>query len=286
MDDEPAADRAPGMLPDIAARPPRPWWAVWLLALAAVVLIGAVLLGMAAVYYLRYTAVAYHGGYWHRPISASGTELTWSEVADARVVCGWLIRLTTVVGVVGVFLLIAGAIAWFRWQFSLRTLMLLVTAFALACSLLATLNRHPKRYLNHMSWCQFGGETLLLHSTYWEEEFLYGFVTRRGLDATATTDRPDTPAPVGVHWWINGPDGLWFNGKKVAIPAASPVFAILDDGCIVPILSTDAQREIITGPLWGDWMTGEITDPQAKQNLTAPFGRSGGTPGAERRKPP
>ena len=93
--------------------------------------------------------------------------------------CDWLIRLTIVAGAVGVCLLIAGAVAWFRWQFSLRTLMLLVTAFAILCSLLATLNRHPKRYLNEVRWCRFSREQLLLYNTYWEEEFLYGFVTER-----------------------------------------------------------------------------------------------------------
>ena len=83
MMEKPAADRSPGALPDIASRPSRPWWAVWLLRLAAVVLAGALLaLGAAVVYYDGNTCRAYSGGRWRRPISASGTMMTESEVAE------------------------------------------------------------------------------------------------------------------------------------------------------------------------------------------------------------
>ncbi len=285
MDNEPAADRSPGALPDIASRPPRPWWAVWLLGLAAVVLVGAVVLGMTTAFYNRDSTHAYHGGRWHYARSASGAELTESDAARAWVIAGWLIPLTIGVGVVGLCLLIAGAVAWFRLQFSLRTLLLLVTACAILCSLIATLNRSPRRFPSGVQWFFQGDEVRALYSTYCEDELQYGFVTDRGASVTATNDRPDIPAPSGIEWWKNGPDGLWFNGKKVAVPAASRVFAILDDGRVVPIPLTDAEREILAGPFRDSTWSGEIKDPKLQEKLSAPFRKTDGKSEAEKPRP-
>ena len=141
------------------------------------------------------------------------------------------------------------------YQYSLRTLMLFVTGCAVVCSLLATiryLNREPARFETRESWCVHNGRFINLHSTWRaegsQEKMVYGFAIHEG-----------------IHTWRSEPDGLWLDGKKVALPAASRFFAILDDGRIVPIALDDLEREVLAH------FVDEIKAPEMVRKITAPF---------------
>ena len=169
------------------------------------------------------------------------------------------------------------------YQYSLRTLMLFVTGCAVVCSLLATigrLSREPPRFPNRNPWCLHNGQPITLHSTYRAagsaEAIVYGFATDQGIGVTGTSYCPDVPAPRGIHWWMSGPDGLWLDGRKVRIPPASRVFAILDDGRIVPIPLTEAELKTLAAYF------SEIKDPQLARKITAPF--DGKAPAGTRNK--
>jgi hypothetical protein len=151
------------------------------------------------------------------------------------------------------------------------------------------LTREPPRFPNRKPWCLHNGRPITLHSTYRAEgstkEIVYGFATDYGIGVTETSYCPDVPAPRGIHWWQHGPDGLWLDGRKVTIPPASRVFAILDDGRIVPIPLTEAELGKLAAYL------SEIKDPQLVRKITAPFdGKAAGggvkTPGGTKEPGP
>ncbi len=157
------------------------------------------------------------------------------------------------------------------YQYSLRTLMLFVTGCALACSLLATvryLTREPPRFEGRDSWCVGNGRPITLHATVRVQDgrydVVYGFAIHEG-----------------IHSWRSGPDGLWLDGKKVALPAASRFFAILDDGRIVPIVLDDWDLTVLV------YCTGEIKAPEMVGKITAPFEKKagGGTTHADAERP-
>jgi hypothetical protein len=71
---------------------------------------------------------------------------------------------------------------------------------------------------------------------------LYAFVWPSGLPKTDTNDASLKPRPSGIHFLYTSPDGLWFNGEKIAIPKQdSPVLALRADGKVIPVTLTPAE---------------------------------------------
>ena len=102
--------------------------------------------------------------------------------------------------------------------------MLFVTGCAVVCSLLATvryLTREPPRFEGRDSWCMYNGRPITLHTTVCVQDgrydVVYGFAIREG-----------------IHSWRSEPDGLWLDGKRVALPTASSFSRSLMTAALCP----------------------------------------------------
>ena len=157
------------------------------------------------------------------------------------------------------------------YQYSLRTLMLVVTLASIGMSWVAWELKYSRRYLTYVNSLDRGEITV--QSVYcvgpWgspgNRRLVYAFARTRNMGLTSTNYRQSEPAQQGIHWWSSAPDGLWINGEKALMPSASPVFAILDDGRIVPIPLADAELRVLAKTEYG------IYDRQLIQKLRAPF---------------
>ncbi len=159
-----------------------------------------------------------------------------------------------------------------RWyQYSLRSLLLFVTLASIGMSWVAWELKYGRRYPNKSQGFDHGN--IMIHSVYcagpWDspgkEKLVYAFARTGNLALATTNYCPSEPARQGIHWWCNHPDGLWINGKKASLPAVARVFAILNDGVIVPIPLTDVELGTLARE------DGTITDIQLIQKLRAPF---------------
>ena len=169
------------------------------------------------------------------------------------------------------------------YQYSLRTLMLFVTGCAVVCSLLATigrLSREPPRF----------PKAGIRGAAQWPAHYASYHVSQDGLrggDCLRIRHRrgyrrhrdellPRRAGAAGhplVAEWARRPLARRPEG---CVAAASRVFAILDDGRIVPIVLTDAELKTLAAYF------SEIKDPQLARKITAPF--EGKAPAGTRNK--
>lgn len=89
--------------------------------------------------------------------------------------------------------------------------------------------------------CALVGEGINVAGVFSGKELVYAFAWPPGIPKTDTNDPSTTPAARGIHFCYGVRDGLWMDGKKVAIPANSKVFALREDGTVVPLTLSDAE---------------------------------------------
>jgi hypothetical protein len=100
-------------------------------------------------------------------------------------------------------------------------------------------------------------------------KLIYAFAWPVDVPKLDTNDASQSPATKGIHFLYTAPDGLWFDGKKIAIP--SKVFAILRDGKADPIPVSEAELQQVTELTRPKDAKETVPDGPLKEKLLAPF---------------
>ena len=116
-----------------------------------------------------------------------------------------------------------------------------------------------------------GAKGVSLSAVQTGNKLVYAFAWPTDVPKTDTNDPTAKPTPTGIHFLYTAPDGLWFQGVKVAFPKESPVFALRRDGQVIPISLTEVELQQVAELTDSREQPLFIPEGPLKQKLLAPF---------------